>query len=412
MSALWGAVLTLFEGLGGQHKMRKRSLVISIVAVVVVAAGLGVWALVQNSLATIDEPTATIYATSRPIATVKPTETTVSPTLLPTAVPPAAGHIYFSRDRAIWKFDVSSGQETLLADRYIIQDMSVSPDGGWLSYHVFEKIEPQSPRSIWVVDTHTGEEKKASSTVRAVARVWLPDSRLMVIEWPEWYISDDGDTLSKGPADYAVFNPVTGQNAPVPWYVPSPDDVAILYAPTFDCAAERPYPHAGTKILRVFCVDENEPTTVAKLNSLVDIDWSADGKALAFQSEGAIYIWQRGADELWEIDLNRWFATALSWSPDGQWLAFQDGQDQCVLNLQDEAVTCFEGYLSGGGTPLAVSWSPDSQKIVFATCAPAVCEQTGCDCSAPSLVTLSILDGDIVELTANVEFDVAPVWGK
>ena len=166
------------------------------------------------------------------------------------------------------------------------------------------------------------------------------------------------------------------------------------------------------KMLRVFCMDASEPTTVAKLNSLVDLAWSTDGKALAFQSEGAIYIWQRETGELREIDLNRRSATALSWSPDDQWLAFQDGQDQCVLHLQNETVTCFEGYLSGIGTPLAAFWSPDSRKIVLATCASAVCEQTGCDCSSPSLVALSIPDGEVVELATGVEFNIAPVWGK
>ena len=67
--------------------MRKRSLIILIVVVIVAAAGFGVWMLVRNDQAAINEPTATAYATSIPVATVNPTETTVSPTPLPTAAP-------------------------------------------------------------------------------------------------------------------------------------------------------------------------------------------------------------------------------------------------------------------------------------------------------------------------------------
>lgn len=67
--------------------MRKRLPIILILTVIVAAAGLGVWVLVQNGPVAIDEPTATVYATSIPVATVKPTDTTVSPAPLPTAVP-------------------------------------------------------------------------------------------------------------------------------------------------------------------------------------------------------------------------------------------------------------------------------------------------------------------------------------
>ena len=387
-----------------------------VVTVILLAIGVGTMALSKDrqSFPNALPSGETISVTPTTASTAQSANTPDSTLSISTKAPtssPFVGYVYFSHDRAIWKLDVSTGHETLLLDRFIKQGMAASPDGKWLAYVVLEEIHPDSPRSIWVVNTHTGQETKASSIVPRAKLFWLPDNRLMVIEYLDQQTSSDGDILGWGEIRHTVFDPSSKQSSPAPWYIPPPDIGEVVYAPTFDCAAEIAYDYTGDDRLRVFCVDASEPITVATSSSLGDVLWSVDGKLLAFDTGityGTLHIWQRETGVFREINLDAESSTGLSWSPDGQWMAFRDGRDECVLHLQDEAVTCFPGTASS----YPVAWLPDSQHIVFATCAPQFCEQTGCDCSNPSLVTMSIPDGEIVELATGVESNIGPVWGK
>jgi WD40 repeat protein len=302
-------------------------------------------------------------------------------------------------------------------NRFLTQGMSISPDGKWLVYPVVSNISQQaSPRSILVADALTGRETEIIHEAPFVETAWLFDSRLLVIEYPNWHISSDGTRLFKGTVYHTVWDPRTGRNTPATWYVSSPENGKILYSPDFDCAAELLYHHQEQDTLRILCEGAKNPVTIATPLSLGDVAWSPDGQFLAFLAgeealdSWQLFVWCRETGLQEKIHLDTDYAFALSWSPNNQWLAFESGLDLCMLSLANESATCFASYLSGVGQP--VSWSPDSKSVVLATCASGVCEQAECDCSNPALVTVSVPDGVITVLTTGVDISFTPLWGK
>lgn len=332
---------------------------------------------------------------------------------------PKLGYIYFSRDSAVWRLDLSNSQETLLMDRHLIEGMSVSPDGKTLSYIVPKEIRRGSPRSIWIVDTYTGQETEVSQTMPFLSQFWLPDSRLLVIEYPDWYVSSDGTLAKEGDVQTLIVEPATGRSTPAPWSVVPPDNGNVLYAPTFDCAVKTILNDQARDILQVICLGSSEPITVATPPGLGNMAWASDGELLAFYAgeetttwdSWQLYLWQREPQLLRGIDIGNHVAIGLSFSPDNRWLAFEDDSDICVLDLDnDDKVTCFEDYVSVIGSP--VSWSPDSHSIVLATCAVGVCSKIECDCSDNALVTVAIPSGEVTKLATGVDIVSFPVWGR
>ncbi len=334
--------------------------------------------------------------------------------------PSDPGRIYFARDWTIWALNVADDQESLLLDYFPTQGMSVSPDGKWIVYPVVSDIsQPYSPRGLWVIDAHTGQESEIIHQVSFVQTAWLPDSRLLVIEYPDWQVFSDGTGI-KGIAHHTIFDLRTGESNPATWYVSPPEHGGVQYAPTFDCAAKTlpDIDFQGPDILQVSCEGTSDPITIATPLSLGDVAWSADGQFLAFRAgeetttwdTWRLYIWHRETGLKEEIDTGTDYGPTLSWSPDSQWLAFDDGPNLCVLRLDDKSTTCFEDYLSGAGRP--ISWSLDSKSLVLSTCATKVCEQFECDCSKPVLVTVSVPDGEITVLATDVDIGFTPLWGK
>ncbi len=339
-----------------------------------------------------------------------------------TPPPPDSGRIYFSRDQTIWTLNVADGRESQLLDYFPYQGMSVSPDGQRLVYPVVsDPLQPYSPRGLWVLNTRTGQKTELIREVAFVQTVWLPDSRLLVIEYPNFQVSPDGSGI-RGVAHHMIFDLETGERLPATWYITPPEHGSVQYAPTFDCAAKvlRPLDDQEPEALQVQCKDMNAPLTIATPLSLGYIAWSADGQLLAFYAvEGTsvwdpwrLYIWHRKTGLIEEIDTGTRSVTAPSWSPDGQWLAFENDANLCTLHIENKSVVCFEDYLSGVGRP--ISWSPDSQRLVLSTCAIGVCDrvEVECGCKHPVLVTVSVPSGEITLLTTDVDIGFSPLWGK
>ncbi len=340
-----------------------------------------------------------------------------------TAQPPGPGRIYFVRDDAICSLNVVDGQETQLVNYYPYDGMSVSPDGRWLSYLVEWDISQRtSPLGLWVADTRTGRETGIVREVPAMETTWLLDSRLLVIEYPDWHISADGTEAILGTPRYTIFDLETGERTPATWYVPPHEHGRGIYAPTLDCAAIAVYEFdlETPDMLRVLCEGMSESVTLATPLFLGDVVWSSDGQLLAFYAgEGIetwdtwrLYIWHRDTGLMEEIDTGTDDVMAPSWSPDNQWLAFGTYYSQlCVLHLGDKSVHCFDYYLSSGGIPVA--WSPDSKHLVLSTCASGVCEQIKgeCDCEHYVLVAVDVPSGAITLLATDVDFRM-PVWGR
>ncbi|MBN1875214.1 MAG: PD40 domain-containing protein [Anaerolineae bacterium] len=341
-----------------------------------------------------------------------------------TPQPPDPGRIYFVRDQTIWALNVADGQESQLLDYFPNQGMgmSVSPDGQWLVYPVVSDLsQPYSPRGLWVLNTRTGREIEIIREVAFVHTAWLPDSRLLVIEYPDWQVFSDG-TGSKGVAHHTIFDLDTGESVPAAWYVSSPDNGTVEYAPTFECAAVRMIDRApqAPDTLQVYCTGERDPITIATPLSLGNIAWSADGQLLAFYDGEAkiapdtwrLHIWHRETGLIEEIDTGTRWVIAPSWSPDSQWLAFENNANLCILHMEDKEVLCFEDYPTEVGRPM--SWSPDSQHLVLSACATGICEQVDaeCDCEHAVLVTVSVPSGEITLLTTDVDINFNPLWGK
>jgi WD40 repeat protein len=305
----------------------------------------------------------------------------------------------------------------LLLNRPITQGLSVSPDGKWLSYALLDENHPDSPRSIRIADTQSGEEIEVVSSTAFAETFWLLDSQLLIIEYPDWRIASDSAVLLKGAARHVIFEPLTGRKVSASWYVTPPANGTVLYSPTFDCAAEKIFDHQSLDTLRVICMGNDKPITVATPLSLGDVAWSFDGELLAFSTEETttshsrqISVWQRETDTIRVIDVKGQRVLALSWSPDRQWLAYEDGSDLCILSLVAEDLTCYEDYLSGVGRP--VSWSPDSRSIILTTRDLEICAQIGYDCSSPVLVMVEIPDGTLRKLATNVSISPEPRWGR
>ena len=337
--------------------------------------------------------------------------------------PPAPGRIYFVRDKSIWALNVADDRETQLVDYYPYDGMSVSPDGHWLLYPVEWDVGQRiGPMGLWVADTRIGRETGLVREVPAMETTWLLDSRLLVIEYPDWHVSADVTEVSLGTPRYTIFDLDTGERAPATWYVPPLEHERINYAPTLDCAAIIIYNFdlETPDTLRVFCEGMNGPVTLSTPLFLGDVVWSNDGQLLAFYAgeeletpdTWRLYIWHRDTDAMEEIDTGTDDVGAPSWSPDNQWLAFGTRYPHlCVLHLDDKNVTCFEDYLSGRGIPL--SWAPDSKRLALSTCASGVCDQIEgeCGCEHRVLVAVDVPSGAITLLATDVDF-CTPVWGK
>jgi len=341
-----------------------------------------------------------------------------------TPQPSELGRIYFSRDWTIWALNVADGQESQMLDYFPTQGMSVSPDGRWLVYPVdWNAPQPGSSKSLWAADAYSGREVGIVREAPAIGTTWLPDSRLLVIEYPDWHISDDRTGVIAGTPVFTFFDFDTSESISATWYIFPPEHGRVWYAPIFECAAVTMIdsdPH-GHDALQVHCAGKSEPVILAIPSSLGDIAWSVDGQFLAFyagedpftkRDTWRLHIWHRETGSVEEINTNTRSVTAPSWSPNGQWLAFENDANLCLLRIEDKSVVCFENYLSGVGHP--ISWSPDSQRLVLSTCATGVCAQvkSECNCEHPVLATVNVPGGEITLLTTDVDISFEPLWGK
>lgn len=123
-------------------------------------------------------------------------------------------------------------------------------------------------------------------------------------------------------------------------------------------------------ILEIYDVETNERTVVAEFDALIEApNWTMDGKALVYNSNGCIFRLDLETKQITQIDTG--FATACNndhvLSADGQWLAVshaarEDGQSRIYIMP-----------MAGGTprliTPLAPSylhgWSPDGKTLSY-----------------------------------------------
>ena len=123
-------------------------------------------------------------------------------------------------------------------------------------------------------------------------------------------------------------------------------------------------------ILEIYDVETNERTVVAEFDALIEApNWTMDGKALVYNSNGCIFRLDLETKQITQIDTG--FATACNndhvLSADGQWLAVshaarEDGRSRIYI-------LPMAGGMPRLITPLAPSylhgWSPDGKTLSY-----------------------------------------------
>jgi Tol biopolymer transport system component len=137
-------------------------------------------------------------------------------------------------------------------------------------------------------------------------------------------------------------------------------------------------------------------TLSEQAGSVGDEALSPDARQIAFTNDWLFgpypYVMTLdGGDARWIGEWGYWPA----WSPDGQWLAYQDDHDLYVAPAdgQDEAELLVEDQIAPSWS--GPSWSPDGREIAF-----------GCD---GAICVVNVEDGSVSELTAHLDYGV-PSW--
>jgi TolB protein len=144
----------------------------------------------------------------------------------------------------------------------------------------------------------------------------------------------------------------------------SPDGTRILFA---NRAGEGP-----TSLWTVENTGENADLLYAGPNTIVAADWSPDGETIAFAMTvdqlGSYEIFLMGVDGSNVRQLTRGLVGiggSLDWSPDGKYLLVYAGPagDKDIFRIDIAAETAAQ--LTDGGNNAASSYSPDGQWIAF-----------------------------------------------
>ena len=144
----------------------------------------------------------------------------------------------------------------------------------------------------------------------------------------------------------------------------SPDGKKILFA---NRAGEGP-----TSLWMVDNTGENANLLYAGPNTIVAADWSPDGKTIAFamavKSQDDYEVFLMNSDGTNAIQLTNGLpgiGGSLDWSPDGRYLLIYAGVqgDKNIFKIDVQAKTATQ--LTNGGNNAACSFSPDGQWIAF-----------------------------------------------
>ncbi|MEO8476203.1 MAG: DPP IV N-terminal domain-containing protein [Actinomycetota bacterium] len=142
--------------------------------------------------------------------------------------------------------------------------------------------------------------------------------------------------------------------------------------------------------------------------------WSPDGKTIAFEGlrAGQQDIWTSRADGTAGRRLtdDRSLDTDPSWSPDGRHIVFaSDRGDNSDLYVMDADGRHARILYAGSSDDLDPSWSPDGKWVAFSSASAAACSVADGDCTSHLWVVKA--DGsDAEELTSGAGHDIDPAW--
>jgi len=263
--------------------------------------------------------------TVTPEKSLEPTATE-TPEPIPTALAdPTAGLVYTTSD-GLWMIDANGQPELLLNEPYA----RLSPDGRYVVYE--RNDDGEGGNDIWLLDLTSGDERNLTNTPN---------------------LFETGPEFWPGRPDVVVFG--TGEeqgmgNRNLPTIV-NLDGSGYMLLDLED---------GGSRVL------------------------SPDGQMIAYNGYdplGKIYHWNQSPEifdpALYGISVDN--ISFLAWSPDNRYLAAkvigdltQDGQQHfgfAIFDLEAKSVRLIHIYnpQGGGMVPDYLSWSPDGQWLAFVT---------------------------------------------
>jgi len=280
-----------------------------------------------------------------------------------------------SLPNTIYKARPDGSDLTLLADGSI---PSWSPDGEWIAFASREDWQGESLRqsTIWVM-RRDGSQRSLIST-GAWAPSWSPSTH-----YP------DMPTMPGGWIVYSrLRNPININNNDI--YVVRDDgwnaqrlttDEADNLRPSWSPDGQWIAFDSDREGMREVYVMRRDGSEIRKLTSSSFVDdegfdrandspaWSPDGQWIAFgDADDEIHIIAPDGSQESVITENALDPNSLFWSPDGQWIAFEQGYGRGIFVVPKHGVSVqsymrwFPHSIEDGSNG---SWSPDGQWIAF-----------------------------------------------